>query len=166
MYHDLSSSYLNDLVPSIISQRHSHNKRTSSNLETFFMQNGYYFKFFLPSVKRDWNDLNRHICEGSIYQFKAFFNNQTQILCYFNTDNCTEQIQTQNQTQIPCHFNTHNRTEQIHHCRLRLERSSLNSHLFHKKILQGTQIVYVVTLRIRNIIYYTVTCIVIFDVLL
>lgn len=82
------------------------------------------------------------ICEGSIFQFKAFLNNE--ILSFFNIGN---------------------RIEQKHHCRLRLKSSSLTSRLFSSKSYKKSNSS-CGQLRVWNTFYYTALCIMIFDVVL
>ena len=110
--------YLSNLVPNTVGRRHDHNTRQTNNILNINTRTSLYSEYFLPSVIKLWNTLDQHIKSSeSISIFKR-------------------QIKSQNE-KVPIYFYVGSRLGQILHTRLRLNCSSLNSHLFFKNIVQS-----------------------------
>ena len=117
MINNLTPPYLQQLVPQRVQERTRYPLRNVTNFVIPAVRTKYHFNSFLPSTLRQWNQLDQHIKESlSLQAFKYKLNMQHKTpSIYFNT------IQTL-------------RLGQILHTRLRLECSSLNHHLFKKKL--------------------------------
>ena len=57
MSTNVSPSYLSSLVPQSVDDASSYNLRNSHNLQPIGTRTNLYYKSFLPSVIRDWNEL-------------------------------------------------------------------------------------------------------------
>ena len=116
MLNNITPSYLSDLVPDTIFNRHEHNTRQSNNLVNIFTRTNLYSEYFLSSTIKLWNNLDINIrSSDSIATFKRF-------------------IQTTND-KTPVYYYVGTRIGQILHSRLRMNCSSLNSHLFFKNLV-------------------------------
>ena len=58
MINNLSPSYLSDLVPQSVNTISYYNLRNANDLESVASRTNQYYNSFLPSVVREWNDLN------------------------------------------------------------------------------------------------------------
>ena len=61
MKHGLSPNYLSSLVPDNVGNNSLYNLRNAQNLNTVHANSQLYYKFFLPSVTRDWNELTEEL---------------------------------------------------------------------------------------------------------
>ena len=115
MVNNLSPDYLSSLVPPLVGENNPYNVRNAHNFRTIEARTTLFYNSFLPSVVREWNNLPLETRNApSLSSFKSLLNI--------------------NKKKIPKHFYTGKRKAQILHARLRLECSSLNSHLYHKNI--------------------------------
>ena len=103
------------MVPNTVAQRHGYNTRHTHNIQNVFTRTNLYSEYFLPSTIKLWNNLDQtaRSCD-SLGIFKR-------------------QIKLQNE-KVPIHFYVGSRQGQVLHTRLRLNCSSLNSHLFFKNL--------------------------------
>ena len=116
MINNNTPLYLTNLVPNTVRHRHDHNTRQSNNILNINTRTSLYSEYFLPSVVKLWNALDQNIKSSeSIAIFKR-------------------QIKSQND-KCPIYYYVGYRLGQILHTRLRLNCSSLNSHLFFKNII-------------------------------
>ena len=116
--HGLSPNYLRDLVPPLVQETSNYNLRNANNIQTFASNTNLFYNSFFPSSVRAWNALPEEIKQATTVS--AFKNK-------LNT----------NLTRSPKYYNTGTRLGQILHARLRMECSSLNSHLYHKNIIES-----------------------------
>ena len=118
MTHNLTPSYLSELVPQSVSAQSQYNLRNTQNLQVPFSRTNLYFNSFLPSVIRDWNELSPDTRNApSLTSFKRLLNID--------------------KSSIPEHFFSGDRKAQVLHARLRTHCSSLNQHLFSKSIVDS-----------------------------
>lgn len=115
MKNNLCPDYLCSLVSPSTGSMTTYNLRNAENLQTVHSNTQQYYRSFLPSVIREWNNLPLNIRNSS--NLSSFKKN-------LNTDIIT----------IPKYYYTGNRMAQILHTRLRTNCSSLNLDLFHKNI--------------------------------
>ena len=111
MQNGLTPDFLSSLVPPTVGSTTTYNLRNFSNLQTVHASSQLYYKTFLPSVTRSWNELSEDKRNSTSV---AVFNSK--ILC--------------NVRSPPSFFFDGKRTEQIHHARLRLNCSSSRQHVF------------------------------------
>lgn len=111
MVNNSAPQYLVNLVPNRVGSRHEHNTRQTDNLLNINTRTSLYASYFLPSSIKLWNSLQPEIrlC-NSISLFKR-------------------KLQDQN-NKVPVHYYSGCRLGQILHTRLRMNSSSLNSHIF------------------------------------
>ena len=112
MKNNLCPAYLSSLVPE--SFEGTYNLRNSQNIRPVLARTQLYYKSFLSSGIREWNELPIEV------------RNSTS-LTSFNYQLSTD-IQ-----KVPKYYNTGNRFLQIQHTRLRTGSTSLNQHLFFEK---------------------------------
>ena len=114
--NDLSPNYLSSLVPPTVGSTSTYPLRNSKNLHTIYVLNSQlYSNSFLPSAIRDWNELPEEIRSApSLSAFKHKLNRNIRV--------------------PPKFYFTGKRLGQIYHARLRTICSSLNIHLFSKKL--------------------------------
>ena len=123
MINDLTPTYLTSLVPSTVENTSAYNLRDSQNIRPLLTRTQLYYKSFLPSCIREWNEIPLNIRNStSLSSFKQQLNN--------------------NNIKVPVYYSSGNRLLQIHHTRLRTNCSSLNQHL-HSKISLATHYVLV-----------------------
>lgn len=116
MSNNLSPDYLNSLVPPSIETTTSYTLRDASNIRYPMARTQLYYKSFLPSSIRSWNELAPDIKDSSsIQSFKYQLN--------------------KNLTKPPKYYYYGDRFLQIQHTRLRTNCSILNEHLFSKNII-------------------------------
>ena len=116
MNNNISPEYLSSLVPQPVENTTSYGLRDASNIRQPFSRTQLYYKSFLPSSIRLWNDLSLETREAnSLMSFKYQLN--------------------KNINKPPRHYLVGDRFSQIQHTRLRTSCSSLNHHLFCKNII-------------------------------
>ena len=122
MLSELCPEYLFSLIPPSVGNNTTYNLRNSKNLQTMHSNVQLYYKSFLPSVIRDWNDLPQEIHNSnSLSRFKHKPNADLNM--------------------PPSFYKGGKRLGQIYHARLRTQCSSLNHHLYLKILdLNGKQI--------------------------
>ena len=121
--NDLTPTYLTCLIPSTVENTSAYNLRDSQNIRPLLTRTQLYYKSFLPSCSREWNEIPLNIQNStSLSSFKQQLN--------------------KNNIKVPVFYSSGNRLLQIHHTRLRTKCRSLNQHL-HSKILVTTHYVLV-----------------------
>ena len=118
MQNGLTPDFLSSLVPPTVGSTTTYNLRNFSNLQTVHASSQLYYKSFLPSVTRSWNELSEDK------------RNSTSVAVFKSKLQC-------NVRSPPSFFFDGKRTGQIHHARLRLNCSSLSQHLFSKNIVES-----------------------------
>lgn len=118
MCNGLTPSFLSDLVPRNLREIHDYNTRHSSVIPPIRTRTALYSNYFLPQTVRSWNSLP-DTCKNSssLNSFKQQF---------LNADSAK-----------PSYYCVGNRLGQIYHARLRMDCSSLNSHLYRKNIVDS-----------------------------
>ena len=117
----LSPSYLRDLrdlVPPLVQEASNYNLRNVNNFQTFASNTNIFYNSFFPSSVRAWNALPEETKQS------------TTVLAFKNKLNT-------NLRRPPKYYNAGTRLGQVLHARLRMECSSLNSHLYHKNIIDS-----------------------------
>ena len=116
--HGLSPNYLRDLVPPLVQETTSYQLRNANDIQTFATNSELFYNSFFPSSVRAWNALPEDIKQtNSVLAFKSKLNS--------------------NLRRPPKYYNIGTRQGQALHARLRMECSSLNSHLYHSKIVDS-----------------------------
>ena len=116
--HGLSPNYLRDLVPPLVQETTSYQLRNANDIQTFATNSELFYNSFFPSSVRAWNALPEDIKQtNSVLAFKSKLN--------------------ANLRRPPKYYNIGTRQGQVLHARLRMECSSLNSHLYHSKIVDS-----------------------------
>ena len=116
--HGLSPNYLQNLVPPLVQETNNYNLRNANNIQTFASNTNLFYNSFFPSSVRAWNAL-----PGETRQ-------ATTVTAFKNKLNIDLR-------RPPNYYNTGTRLGQVLHARLRMECSSLNSHLYHKNIVDS-----------------------------
>ena len=116
MTNDLTPTYLTSLIPSTVENTSAYNLRDSQNIRPLLTRTQLYYKSFLPSCIREWNEIPLNI------------RNSTSLLSF-------KQQLNKNNIKVPVYYSSGNRLLQIHHTRLRTKCSSLNQHLHSKNII-------------------------------
>ena len=107
---------LTDLIPPLVREGHPYRLRNSNNIELLHANTNLYFNSFLPCTIRACNNLPVEIQQAdSLQSFKSNL--------------------TRNLKPPPKYFYAGTRKGQILHARLRMDCSSLNSHLYRKNIV-------------------------------
>ena len=118
MMYGLAPNYLNNLIPPTVGSSSTYNLRRQNNLRTIACRTSLYSDSFLPAVINDWNYLPDEIRNSeSLSPFKYRLNLDKPIpnkLFFFG-----------------------DRKMQVIHTRLRNRCSSLNEHLYSKKMVQS-----------------------------
>ena len=123
MSNNLSPNYLSSLVPPSIETTTSYTLRDASNIRYPMVRTQLYYKSFLPSSIRSWNELAPVIRDSSsIQSFKYQLN--------------------KNLTKPPEYYYNGDRSLQIQHTRLRTNCNILNEHLFSKNIISDPYCAY------------------------
>ena len=119
MTHNLTPNYLQRLLPPQIREQSRYHLRNPNNFMTPITRTRFYYSSFLPSALRDWNSLNND-------------SRNSTTLINFKRTLSTPGI-------VPSHYLNiqTTRTGQILHTRIRLECSSLNQHLYKKKLINS-----------------------------
>ena len=118
MQHDLTPSYLSNLVPPSVSETSRYALRNADDYTTILCNSQHHYSSFLPTVVRDWNNLPQQAKQiGSLISFKAFL--------------------TKDKIQIPKYYYTGKRKWQVMHTRIRTNSSALNTDLFRKNIVDS-----------------------------
>lgn len=112
----LTPSYLSDLIPPLVQENSAYSLRNSNDIQLIRARTNVFFNSFFPSTIRAWNDLPEDVKSArTVSAFKYRLN--------------------RNRNVSPKYYNAGSRIGQILHTRLRLECSSLNSHLYAKNIV-------------------------------
>ena len=112
----LTPQYLQDTLPQLVHETTSYDLRNSNDIRNPRANTNLFFNSFLPSSIRAWNNLPEDTKNSpTVSSFKFRLN--------------------RNRYTPPKYFNVGSRKGQILHARLRMECSSLNSHLFRKNIV-------------------------------
>ena len=118
MQNGLCPEYLSSLVPLNVGDTSTYRLRNTTHLHTIRTNSQLYYKSFIPSVIREWNELPLET------------RNSTSILAFKRKLNS-------NLNAPPKYFCDGKRLGQIYHARLRTNCSSLNHHLFTKNIVDS-----------------------------
>ena len=112
----ITPDYLTELVPPMIHETTRYNLRNSNDIQTMHANTNLFYNSFFPSTIRAWNNLSEDIKQAtSVASFKFRLNRGI--------------------TKPPKYYNVGSRKGQILHARIRMECSSLNSHLYRKNII-------------------------------
>ena len=116
--HGLSPNYIRDLVPPLVQETTSYQLRNANDIQTFATNSELFYNSFFPSSVRAWNALPEDTKQtNSVLAFKSKLN--------------------ANLRRPPKYYNVGTRQGQVLHARLKMECSSLNSHLYHSKIVDS-----------------------------
>ena len=129
----VSPNYLSSLVPASVEDSTTYNLRNANNFRHTLSRTQLYYRSFLPSSIRAWNDLSLEVRQSnSIQSFKFQLN--------------------KNLKKPPKYYYIGNRLSQIQHTRLKpiAVRSII---IFFQKILLTVLIVPVVQLKLQNITF-------------
>ena len=75
MTNDLTPTYLTSLIPSTVENTSAYNVRDSQNIRPLLTRTQLYYKFFLPSCIREWNEIPLNIPNStSLLSFKQQLN--------------------------------------------------------------------------------------------
>lgn len=112
----LAPNYLSELLPPLVMENNPYNLRNSNDIQSIRARTNLFFNSFFPSTIRAWNSLPEDTkTANSVAAFKYRLNS--------------------NRQKPPKYINAGSRIGQILHARLRMECSSLNSHLYCKNIV-------------------------------
>lgn len=112
----IAPNYLSDLVPPLTHETNRYNLRNANDIRNFHANTNLYYNSFFPSTIRAWNNLSEETKQvTTVSAFKYRLNSDLQ--------------------KPPKYFNAGSRIGQILHSRIRLECSSLGSHLYMKNII-------------------------------
>ena len=118
MQNGLSPNYLSFLVPDNVGNNSAYNLRNAQNLNIVQANSQLYYKSFLHSVTRDWNELTEELRNTpTLSSFKCRLDSDLNV--------------------VPKVFFDGKRRGQIYHARLRMRCSTLNAHLFSKNIIDS-----------------------------
>ena len=118
MANKVTPEYLSNLLPDTLADRHRHFTRHAQNLAEIRTRTSFYSGYFLPSSIKLWNNIPQNIRQGSsLNTFKHF------LKCH--------------NIKRPSYYDIGSRQGQVLHARLRMESSSLNSHLFTRNIAEN-----------------------------
>ena len=118
MFNKNSPLYLQNMLPHLVGDLHTHNTRQSQNITEVRTRTNFYSDYFLPSTIKLWNRLPFDIRSStSLGIFKKRIQNQN--------DKC------------PVYYYIGSRMGQILHARLRMSCSSLNEHLFVRNLVDS-----------------------------
>ena len=113
MVNDLTPTFLTSLIPSTVENTSAYHIQDSQNTRPVLTRTQLYYKSFLPSCIREWNEIPLNIRNStSLSSFKQQFY--------------------KNAIKVPVYYSSGNRLLQIHHTRLRTKCSSLNQYLLSK----------------------------------
>ena len=128
LFFQISPNYLSSLIPASVEDYTTYNLRNANNFRHTLSRAQLYYRSFLPSSIRAWNDLSLEVRQSnSMQSFKYQLN--------------------KNLKKPPKHYYIGNRISQIQHTRLRIDGISLNRHFF-QKILVTVFTVPVVQLKL------------------
>ena len=112
----LTPNYLSDLLPPLVGDNNPYSLRNANDIQSFRARTNLFFNSFFPSTIRAWNSLPQDIKDANtVTSFKYRLSRNRQL--------------------PPKYYSTGSRIGQILHARLRMECSSLNSHLYSKNIV-------------------------------
>lgn len=112
----LTPEYLADLLPPLVGENNPYSLRNANDIQSIRARTNLFFNSFFPSTIRAWNSLPQDIKDATTV---AAFKHRLD----------------RNRRTPPNYYNAGCRTGQILHARLRMECSSLNSHLYSKHIV-------------------------------
>ena len=116
MINGLTPEYLHTLLPPTVQNTTSYNLRNSNDIRNVHARTNLFYNSFLPSTIRAWKELSDEIKSApSVASFKFRLNGDLH--------------------KPPKYYNAGSRIGQIMHARIRMECSSLNSHLYKKNIV-------------------------------
>ena len=137
MIHQRTPLNMSSLIPQSVSNISRYNLRNSSDLQTINTRTNLYYRSFLPSTIREWNNLPPGAKQSvTVNSFKVCLN--------------------KNKQQVPIYYYTGNRSAQILHTRLRNNCSSLNFFSL-PKMLSIHLYVAVGVSKVFNIIFFIVS---------
>ena len=111
-------NYLSSLIPASVEDSTTYNLRNANNFRNTLSRTQLYYRSFLPSSIRAWNDSSLEVRQlNSIQSFKYQLN--------------------KNLKKPPKYYYIGNRLYQIQHTLLSTDCSSLNHHLFSKNIVDS-----------------------------
>ena len=114
----LTPEYSRELVPSLVQEASTYALRNADHIQTIHASSNLYYNSFSPSTIRAWNSLSDEIKSApNVEAFKYCLN--------------------KNLRKPPGYFSCGTCMGQVLHARLRLECSSLNSHLYRKNITES-----------------------------
>ena len=143
----LTPASLSTLIPSRFQDVHTYNTRHNNAFPLGRTRTSLYASYFLPSTLKLWNSLPPEIKDcPSISILKSRFTSRV--------DN----------DKVPKYYYYAPRLTQILHARLRMRGSSLNEHLYIKKILLIVLIAFVERLNLNIIIYLNVRTILVNEI--
>ena len=112
----LAPAYLRDTVPPLVQDTAPYRLRNADHIQNFHANTNLFYNSFFPSTIRDWNSLSDEVKQApSLASFKFRLNRDIQ--------------------KPPAYYNAGTRLGQILQARIRMECSSLNSHLYRKNIV-------------------------------
>ena len=112
--NELAPAYLRDTVPPLIQDTAPYRLRNADHIQNFHANTYLFYNPYFPSTIRGWNSLSDEVKQApSLASFK----------CRLNRDI----------KKPPAYYNAGTRLGQILQARIRMECSSLNSHLYLKK---------------------------------
>ena len=116
MKSDMSTHYLTTLIPPIFGS--TSNLRNANDIGMVHADSQLYYKSFLPSIIRKWNELPEDTRQSS---------NIASFITHLNRKRIAP----------PSYYYAGTRDEQKYHTRLRTSRSTLNHHFYSKNIIQS-----------------------------
>ena len=112
----LTPDYLSGCVPPLVQDTTTYNLRNSNDIQSLHANTNLFYNSFFPSTIRAWNSLPEDIKQAtSVASFKYRLNKDIK--------------------KPPKYYNAGTRIGQILQARMRMECSSLNSHLYRKNIV-------------------------------
>ena len=135
MNKGVSPNHLSSLIPASVEDSTTYNLQNANNFRHTLSRTQLYYRSFLPSSIRPWNDLSLEVRQSnSIQSFKYQLN--------------------KNLKKPPKHIlHWQPNISQIQHTRIRTDCRSLNHHLFFSKILLTVLTLPVVQLKLQNITF-------------
>ena len=113
MVNGLVPRHLSCRLPSLVSDRNPYHMRNPLERDVPFYRNEMARHSFIPSAATEWNNLDDTIKQAnSVTQFKRML--------------------AQNDVKVPKLYYSENRSTEIIHCKIRLQISDLNNHLFQR----------------------------------
>ncbi len=131
LVHGLCPSYLNDLLPKLVSEVNPYHHRRPQERVVPQHHTEIYRKSFFPATTQLWNTLPVNIQNStSLSHLKRFL----------LSEDCV----------VPPQYYIGNRTEQIIHCKLRLGMSDLNLDMFNRHLTETSRALVVITRKVHG----------------